>query len=127
MLCSRGYSDQLSGLTAALIFGCATITAVPIGLLAYRIGSHRSSLICKGFIGVGIIGVATAAYFMRYPNQTAGIVISCIVMGGFAAGAYPLALELVVECTYPIDQATSTSFIFLSSALQVKSKLNAIN
>ena len=40
-------------------------------------------------------------------------------MGAFAVGAYALALELVVECTYPVDQATSTAFVFLSSALQV--------
>jgi len=39
-------------------------------------------------------------------------------MGAFAVGAYALALELVVECTYPVDQATSTAFVFLSSALQ---------
>ena len=122
MLCSRGYSDQLSGLAAALIFACASISAIPIGLLVYRIGSHRGTLVTKVCIGVGLIGVATSAYFMRFPNQTAAIIISCIVMGGFAAGAYPTALELVVECTYPVDQATSTAFIFLSSALQVSSQ-----
>ena len=39
-------------------------------------------------------------------------------MGIFALGVYPLALELIVECTYPVDQAIGTAFIFLSSALQ---------
>ena len=119
MLCARGYSDQLSGLAAALIFACAAISSIPIGLLTYKLGSHRTSLICKSFIAVGLCGVAASAYFMRYPDQTVGILISSIVTGAFAAGAYPIALELVVECTYPIDQATSTAFIFLSSALQV--------
>ena len=119
MLCARGYSDQLSGLAAALIFACAAISSIPIGLLTYKLGSHRTSLICKSFIAVGLTGVAGSAYFMRFPDQTVGIIISSIVTGSFAAGAYPIALELVVECTYPIDQATSTAFIFLSSALQV--------
>jgi hypothetical protein len=35
-------------------------------------------------------------------------------MGIFALGVYPLALELIVECTYPVDQAIGTAFIFLS-------------
>ena len=39
-------------------------------------------------------------------------------MGIFALGVYPIALELIVECTYPVDQAIGTAFIFLSSALQ---------
>ena len=120
MLCARGYTDELSGLAAALIFACAAVSSIPIGLLAYRLPPHRMSLICKGFIATGLLGVAASAYFMRYPDQTVGIIISCIVTGAFAAGAYPIALELVVECTYPIDQATSTAFIFLSSALQVR-------
>ena len=119
MLCARGYSNQLSGLAAALIFACAAVSSMPIGLLAYKMGSHRITIICKIFIGIGMIGIGGSAYFMRHPDQTVGIIISCIVTGSFAAGAYPIALELVVECTYPIDQATSTAFIFLSSALQV--------
>ena len=119
MLCARGYSDELSGAAAALIFACAAIASIPIGLLAYKMGPDRMSLICKGFIAVGLCGIGSLAYFMRNPDMAVGIVISSIVTGGFAAGAYPIALELVVECTYPIDQASSTAFIFLSSALQV--------
>ena len=119
MLCARGYSDELSGLAAALIFACAALSSMPIGLLAYKMGPHRTTLIVKSFIAIGLAGVASMAYFMRYSDQTVAIIMSCIVTGAFAAGAYPMALELVVECTYPIDQATSTAFIFLSSALQV--------
>jgi len=117
IMCSRGYSDQLSGLAGAMILTCAAVASIPIGLLAYK-NAGRSSLICKAFVGVGLLGVVGNAYFMRLPGHGAYIVASCIVMGGFAVGAYAVALELVVECTYPVDQATSTAFIFLSSALQ---------
>ncbi len=34
--------------------------------------------------------------------------------GVFGFGAYPLALELSVEATYPIDEAAGTALIFLS-------------
>jgi len=116
IMCSRGYSDQLSGLAGAMILTSAAVASLPINLLAYKSG--RSSLVCKLFIAVGLFGVIGNAYFMRLPDHGAYIVVSCVLMGGFAVGAYAVALELVVECTYPVDQATSTAFIFLSSALQ---------
>ncbi len=34
--------------------------------------------------------------------------------GIFGFGAYPLALELSVEASYPIDEAAGTAIIFLS-------------
>ena len=104
IMCSRGYTDQLSGLAGSLILTSAAIASIPIGLLAYRTG--RFSLICKAFIAVGMLGVIGNAYFMRLPFHGAYIVVSCIVMGAFAVGAYAVALELVVECTYPIDQVS---------------------
>ncbi len=36
----------------------------------------------------------------------------------FGFGAYPLALELSVESTYPIDEAAGTAIIFISGQLQ---------
>ena len=116
IMCSRGYTDQLSGLAGSLILISATVASFPIGLLAYRTG--RFSLVCKAFITVGLLGVIGNAYFMRLPYHGIYIVVCCVVMGAFAVGAYAVALELVVECTYPIDQATSTALVFLSSALQ---------
>ena len=119
MLCARGYSNQISGLAAALIFACGAVSSFPIGLFVYKVEAHRMTLICKSFMGIGLLGFAAMAYFMRYPDQTIAIIISCVVVGVCCVGAFPTALELVVECTYPVDQATSTALIFLSSALQV--------
>lgn len=125
-MCARGYGNELSGLSADLIFAAAAISCIPIGLLTHKMGSQRTSLICKSIISVGLLGLAGVVYFLRYPNQTAGILISAIVAGAFAVGPYPIVLELVVECTYPIDQVTSTAFIYLSSAFQV-TKLHTSN
>jgi len=52
------------------------------------------------------------AYFLRRPDSGVAIVASCAALGVFALGCYPLALELVVECTYPVDQVKNTSFYF---------------
>ena len=38
--------------------------------------------------------------------------------GACAFGIYPLGLELSVEATYPLDEATGTVLIFLSGQVQ---------
>lgn len=116
ILCSRGYTDQLSGLSGSLILLCGFLASFPFGLIAHKTGKY--TLLCKlsGFIV--ITSLVMIGYFMRVPDQGVAIVFSCVLLGIFALGPYPLALELIVECTYPIDQAIGTAFIFLSSALQ---------
>ena len=39
------------------------------------------------------------------------------ILSNYFSG-FPTILELIVECTYPVDEATSTSLIFFSSSLQ---------
>ncbi len=107
---------QLSGLSGSLILLVGFLASFPLGLLAYKTG--RMVLICKLACAGGIAALISLAYFLRQPEMGAGIIVSCVALGFFALGCYPLALELVVECTYPVDQATGTAFIFLSSALQ---------
>ena len=116
IMCSRGYSDQLSGLSGSLILFVGFFASFPFGIVAYKTG--RLTLVCK-LCGVGgVMAMCLIAYFMRLPDMEAGIIVSCILLGVFALGCYPIALELVVECTYPTDQATGTAFLFLSSAVQ---------
>ena len=40
---------------------------------------------------------------------------------------FPTLLELIVECTYPVDQATSTALIYFSSSLQGVALMGAEN
>lgn len=40
---------------------------------------------------------------------------------------FPTLLELIVECTYPTDQATSTALIYFSSSLQGVALMGAEN
>ncbi len=135
IMCSRGYSDQvryimsfeqlqtqyqdsfqLSGLAGSLIFLMGFLASFPIGILAYK--TNRPITICKLF-GLGSIGsLGLLCYFLRLPDVGVGIVTSCAMLGIFALGCYPLAMELMVECTYPVDQAIGAALILLSSAFQ---------
>ena len=51
---------------------------------------------------------------VRYPNIPGVIGITVGAFGFFGFGLYPIALELGVEVTYPVAEATSTAFIIIS-------------
>merc|ERR1711974_162809 len=116
MLCSRGYSDQIAGLSGSMILFMGFVASFPMGYISYKTKNPVKITKVCGF--VVITSLILLGYFMRIPDQSAAIIVSCILLGIFALGPYPLALELIVECTYPVDQAIGTALIFLSSALQ---------
>ncbi|XP_040578384.1 solute carrier family 49 member A3 [Lepeophtheirus salmonis] len=116
LLCSKGYSDQLSGLSGSLILLWGFIASFFFGFLAIKV--KKIVLICKTSGLIVIIFLVLICYVFRLPNMNWLIILSCSLLGIFSLGVYPLALELVVECTYPLDQATPTALIFLSSSLQ---------
>jgi hypothetical protein len=51
----------------------------------------------------------TIGCLFRVSNEAVGIALACTFLGIFALGPYPLALELVVECTYPVDQVNNVN------------------
>lgn len=102
ILCSRGYTDQTAGLAGSLILFMGFVASFPMGILSYK--TKKPILICKLSGFVVITSLIMLGYFMRLPNQQGPIIASCVLLGIFALGSYPLALELIVECTYPLDQ-----------------------
>lgn len=46
------------------------------------------------------------------------MIVTCILLGVFSLGIYPIMLELSVEATYPLDESVVTGLCYLSSAIQ---------
>ena len=116
IMCASGYSDQWAGLCSSLILLAGTLASVPAGVVATK--TAQPVVLCKICGVVACLCCGLLGYFLRTPDQRGLILGTCICLGIFALGVYPTALELIVECTYPLDQATSTALIFLSSAIQ---------
>lgn len=55
----------------------------------------------------------------RYPNQHALVMVTVGAFGFFGFGLYPICLELGVEVTYPVAEATSTAFIIMSGSVMM--------
>ena len=65
-----------------------------------------------------ILGVAV--WMFVQPSLEVWVVLTCVLLGVFSLGIYPVMLELSVECTYPLDESVVTGLCYLSSALQVR-------
>ena len=73
-----------------------------MGVISYK--TKKPILVCKISGIVVLSSLVMIGYFMRFPDKKAEIILSCVLLGIFALGPYPVALELLVECTYPLDQ-----------------------
>lgn len=47
-------------------------------------------------------------------QQPVAVAAVCSLMGLFGNSGYPVAMELCVECSYPVGEATSTGLIIMS-------------
>ncbi|XP_037092614.1 solute carrier family 49 member A3-like [Pollicipes pollicipes] len=115
MLCTTGYSTGFVGLCGALLFGCGIPGAILLGLIAMKTGKAVETVkISYSMTAVCLIIFCQAA---RYPDLQWLLALSIGLVGLVGVGTYPLAIELGVEATYPIDQTYSNSLIFIPGSL----------
>ena len=111
LMCARGYSDTLSGLCGSLLLGTGFIGAILFGILVEKTG--KMTLIAKILGGLTTLTSIGFCFFLQYPDYGWGVILTSVMFGILGFGMYPLALELSVEATYPVDEASSTAILFL--------------
>ena len=116
ILCSRGYSDVLAGVGAALIILSGFLASFPIGLVSMKTG--RLILISKSACLPAIAALVGSTWVLVQEQMAPLVVVTCIALGIFSLGIYPVMLELSVECTFPLDESVVTGLCYLSSAVQ---------
>ena len=116
MLCSRGYSDTLAGVSAALIIIAGFVASFPIGYISMRSG--KMILISKLACIPAVLVLGFSVWMFLQPFYNSWIIVTCVFLGVFSLGIYPVMLELSVECTYPLDESVVTGLCYLSSAVQ---------
>uniref|UniRef100_A0A8C3RZA8 Solute carrier family 49 member 3 n=1 Tax=Chelydra serpentina TaxID=8475 RepID=A0A8C3RZA8_CHESE len=90
ILCIKGYSDVRPFCILNLPCSCADVTPC-----------HSLSL-----------------QMSRFRNQAIPLALISSLFGFFGFSIYPVAMELAVECSYPVGEGTSTGLIFVSSQIQ---------
>ncbi|XP_022050539.1 solute carrier family 49 member A3 [Acanthochromis polyacanthus] len=116
ILCVQGYADDFAGLCGALFIVFGIIGAGALGLYvdktkkfieATKINMSFTALSCIAFSVVSLM-----------PQQKAAVAVVCALFGLFGFSIYPVAMELSVECSYPVGEATSAGLVFVSGQVQ---------
>lgn len=116
ILCVQGYTSDFAGLCGALFIVWGIVGAGMLGLYvdktkrfieATKINMSLSALACIAFSVVALL-----------PQQKVSLALVCSLFGFFGFSVYPVAMELSVECSYPVGEATSAGLIFASGQVQ---------
>lgn len=116
ILCVQGYTNDFAGICGALFIVFGIVGAAALGLYidktknfieATKINMSFTALSCIAFSVVSLI-----------PNQKAAVAAVCSLFGFFGFSIYPVSMELSVECSYPVGEATSAGLIFVSGQVQ---------
>nr|XP_021152041.1 major facilitator superfamily domain-containing protein 7 isoform X4 [Columba livia] len=54
----------------------------------------------------------------RFRHQAVTLAVTSSLFGFFGFAIYPIAMELAVECSYPVGEGTSTGLIFVASQIE---------
>ncbi|XP_032062341.1 solute carrier family 49 member A3 isoform X1 [Aythya fuligula] len=116
ILCEKGYSNVFAGLNGALFTVFGLLGAFLLGLYVDRTRNFiESTKICFCLSALASIVFAVAS---RFRGQAIALAIASSVFGFFGFAMYPIAMELAVECSYPVGEGTSTGLIFVASQIE---------
>ncbi|KAM4807929.1 solute carrier family 49 member A3 [Rhinophrynus dorsalis] len=116
ILCFKGYTNFFSGLCGALFIFFGAIGALLCGLYVDKTKKFIEVVkTCFAFTALASIAFALASNFH---NQTILVASICSLFGLFGFAIYPVAMELAVECSYPVGEGTSTGLAFISGQIQ---------
>lgn len=105
-----GYTDDDAGLFGACLIIAGIIGAGICGAVVDKTKKH--ALLLKAF--TPLVGLAYVAFiFAVRKDFFAWICVVCVFIGFLSFGLLPVALELGVECTYPIPPSASTSLLWM--------------
>ncbi|XP_066460576.1 solute carrier family 49 member A3 isoform X1 [Eleutherodactylus coqui] len=116
ILCFNGYSDFISGLCGALFIVFGSVGALLCGLYVDRTKKFTEVVkICFALTALSVIAFAVAS---NVKHVAPLLVVICSLLGLFGFAIYPIAMELAVECSYPVGEGSSTGLAFISGQVQ---------
>ena len=110
----QGFSDKDAGYFFAILLIAGIVGAVISGKIIDKTKRFTETL----RVSFGLATVAFLMFTLVLPLKIFWLVcISTGLMGFFCFAALPVALELSVECTYPVDEGTSAGLMWLVGQL----------
>ncbi|KAJ0049998.1 hypothetical protein NL108_009961, partial [Boleophthalmus pectinirostris] len=116
ILCVQGYSNDFAGLCGALFIVWGIVGAGLLGVYVDR--TKKFIEVTKINLSLSAVACAAFSVVALMPGQSVAVAVVCSLFGFFGFSAYPVAMELSVECSYPVGEATSAGIIFASGQVQ---------
>ncbi|XP_036407290.1 solute carrier family 49 member A3-like [Megalops cyprinoides] len=116
ILCVKGYANDFAGLCGALFILFGVVGAFFLGLYVDKTKKFiEATKINMSFTALACIGLAVVS---QLRDQKAAVAAMCSLFGFFGFSIYPVAMELSVECSYPVGEASSAGLLFISGQVQ---------
>ncbi|CAB3992790.1 major facilitator superfamily domain-containing 7-a-like [Paramuricea clavata] len=111
IICVHNYSDKAAGNMSALAIAFGFIGA---GLVSVYVDKTKKfEIAAKICYAMATLFVLFFALISKYENKPILLGFSVSGFGFFALALLPVGLELGVECTYPVAEATSAALLWL--------------
>ncbi|XP_019574906.2 solute carrier family 49 member A3 isoform X1 [Rhinolophus sinicus] len=114
VLCVYGYSNEFAGLCGALFIAFGILGALVLGLYVDRT-KHFTEAIKVGFCLTSVVCVAFALV-SQLQGQTLALAAICSLFGLFGFSVAPVAMELAVECSFPVGEGAAAGLVFVLGA-----------
>ncbi|XP_057562794.1 solute carrier family 49 member A3 isoform X2 [Hippopotamus amphibius kiboko] len=111
ILCVNGYSSEFAGLCGALFIAFGVLGALALGLYVDRT-KHFTGAVKVGFCLTSLVCVAFALV-SQLEGQTVALATLCALFGLFGFSVAPVAMELAVECSFPVGEGAAAGLVFV--------------
>ncbi|TNN67117.1 Major facilitator superfamily domain-containing protein 7 [Liparis tanakae] len=116
ILCVQGYTNTFSGVCNALSIVFGIVGAAALGVYVDKTKKFIEAMKVN-MIFTALSCIAFSVVFLL-KRQKAAVAAACSIFGFFGFSVYPVAMELSVECSYPVGEATSSGLLFVSGQIQ---------
>ncbi|XP_041845499.1 solute carrier family 49 member A3 isoform X2 [Melanotaenia boesemani] len=116
ILCVQGYTNDFAGLCGALFIVFGIVGAGALGVYVDKTKNFTEAI--KINMSLSTLACIALSVVSLMPHQKLAIAIVSSLFGFFGFSVYPVAMELSVECSYPVGEATSAGLIFISGQVQ---------
>ncbi|KAF1749183.1 hypothetical protein GCK72_025650 [Caenorhabditis remanei] len=115
-LCVKGYSPTFNGGMGTLLIMSGLVGAAISGIIVDKWGKFEK--VMKVSFCVAGVAAASLSICINYEGVEWWVVLSIFVFGAAGFSIYPIGLEMGVEATFPVAEATSTGLIIMIGQIQ---------
>ncbi|XP_056295291.1 solute carrier family 49 member A3 isoform X1 [Pseudoliparis swirei] len=116
ILCVQGYTNTFAGVCNALSIVFGIVGAAALGVYVDKTKKFiEATKVNMMFTALSCIAFSVVFLLKR---QKAAVAAACSIFGFFGFSVFPVAMELSVECSYPVGEATSSGLLFVSGQIQ---------